>query len=127
MQADIDNILNDLLAKWHRYCAGYSYGKGYPSTDVSCRQSRTSRQYDYENGAMDASVDNAIMEAFDAAMDRVDQPWRTALSVQARNLHTGSAVWSSPRLPADPMERGVILLEARNKLMKALASCGVLS
>lgn len=127
MQADIDNILNDLLAKWHRYCAGYSYGKGYPSADVSCRQSRTSRQYDYENGAMDASVDNAIMEAFDAAMDRVDQPWRTALSVQARNLHTGSAVWSSPRLPADPMERGVILLEARNKLMKALASCGVLS
>lgn len=127
MQADIDTILNDLLAKWHRYCAGYSYGKGYPSTDVSCRQSRTSRQYDYENGAMDASVDNAIMEAFDAAMDRVDQPWRTALSVQARNLHTGSAVWSSPRLPADPMERGAILLEARNKLMKALASCGVLS
>lgn len=127
MQSDLDHLLNDLLAKWHRYCAGYSFGKGYPSSDVTCRQSRTSKQYDYDNGAMDASVDQSIMEAFDAAMDTIEQPWRTALSLQARNLHTGNSVWISPRLPADPIERGVLLMEARNKLLKVLAKDGVLS
>lgn len=127
MQSDLDHLLNDLLVKWHRYSAGYSFGKGYPTSDATCRQSRTSKQYDYDNGAMDASVDQSIMEAFDAAIDQVEQPWRTALSLQARNLHTGNAVWVSPRLPVDPMERGVLLMEARNKLLKALAKAGVLS
>lgn len=127
MQSDLDMLLNDLLVKWHIYCAHYQYGKGYPSSDVTCRQSRTSKQYDYDNGAMDANVDNAIMEAFDAAMDKVEQPWRTALSVQARNLHTGSNVWSSPRLPSSVQERVVLLMEARNKIMKVLARDGILS
>lgn len=127
MQNELDTLLNDLLVKWHTYCAHYQYGKGYPSADLTCRQARASRQYDDTNGALDAQVDNAIMEAFDAAMDKVEQPWRTALSVQARNLHTGSNVWSSPRLPSDPMERVVILMEARNKIMKVLARDGVLS
>lgn len=127
VQNELDTLLNDLLAKWHRHCAGYSFGRGYPTTDVTCRQARTSKQYDYENGAMDANVDNAIMEAFDAAMDKVDQPWRTALSFQARNLHTGSNVWSSPRLPSSVQERVVLLMEARNKLMLVLARDGILS
>lgn len=127
MQSDIDHLLNDHLARWHKWCSRYQFGKGYPSSDVTCRQSRTSKQYDYDNGAMDASVDDSIAEAFDAAMDRVEQPYRTALSIQARNLATGAAVWNSPRLPADPMERGALLLEARNKLLKVLAQDGVLS
>jgi len=127
MQNELDTLLNDQLVKWHTYCARYQYGKGYPSSDVTCRQSRTSKQYDYDNGAMDAHVDNAIMEAFDAAMDKVEQPWRTALSVQARNLHTGSNVWSSPRLPSSAQERVVLLMEARNRLLKVLARDGILS
>lgn len=126
MQNDIDHLLNDYLARWHKWCSRYRFGKGYPSSDVACRQSRTSKQYDYDNGAMDASVDDSIAEAFDAALDRIEQPHRTALSIQARNLATGSSVWSSPRLPADPMERGVLLMEARNKLLKVLASTGVM-
>ena len=124
---ELDTTLNRLLSQWHDWSRSYRYGKGYPSSDVTCRQSRTSKQYDYDNGAMDANVDNAIMEAFDAAMDKVEQPWRTALSVQARNLHTGSNVWSSPRLPSSVQERVVLLMEARNKIMKVLAQDGILS
>lgn len=126
MQNDIDHLLNDHLARWHNWCSRYRFGKGYPSSDVTCRQSRTSKQYDYDNGAMDASVEDSIAEAFDAAMDRVEQPYRTALSIQARNLATGANVWNSPRLPADPMERSKILMDARNILLKVLASTGVM-
>jgi hypothetical protein len=125
--ADIDSVLDDLLSSWHKWSAQYQYGKGYPSTDIACRQARISRQYDDENGALDASVENSVMEAFDAAMDRIEQPWRTALSIQARNFATGARVWSSPRLPADPMERAILTTEARNRLMRELAVDGILN
>lgn len=130
-ELDINQALNDLLRQWHGHCRGYSMGKGYPSTDSACRYSRTSRQYDYENGAMDAAVDSKIMEAFDAVMwtmpNTEKQPFLAALQNQARNLWTGKQVWSSYRLPADPMARGAILMDARKMLMKGLARSGVLS
>lgn len=127
MRDDIDTVLNDLLCSWHRWTSRYRYGRGYPSADVACRPARASRQYDDENGALDAALDNSIMEAFDAAMNRVEQPGYTALACLARNLSVGACVWKSPRLPQDPIERGILLMEARNKLLKELAGDGVLS
>lgn len=126
-EADINQVLNDLLARWHVWSSSYSFGKGYPSVDSACRDSRTSRQYDDTNGALDAGVENRIMEAFDAAVWTIEQPHLTALQFQARNFHARVAVWKSPRLPDDDMERGVLLMEARNKLMRALARSGVMS
>ena len=126
-EADINQVLNDLLARWHVWSSSYSFGKGYPSVDSACRDSRTSRQYDDTNGALDAGVENRIMEAFDAAVWTIEQPHLTALQFQARNFHARVAVWKSPRLPDDDMERAVILMEARNRLMKALARSGVMS
>lgn len=127
MQSDIDTILNDLLVRWHRHSKGYQLGKGYPSSDTACRGHRASRQYDDSNGALDSALEDTIMEGFDAAIGRVPQPWNTALQFQARNMATGHAVWTSPRLPADPMERGVLLMEARNKLLRELSRDGVLN
>ena len=126
MQTDVDTILNSLLTDWHHWCKRYRYGKGYPSADVSCRPARASRQYDDSNGALDAALEDSTMEAFDAAAHRVPQPWLTALQFSARNMATGVQVWISPRLPVDPMERAVLNLEARNKLLKELHGDGVL-
>lgn len=130
-EIDVNQALNDLLRQWHGHCLGYSMGKGYPSIDSACRYSRTSRQYDYENGAMDAAVDSKIMEAFDAVIwtlpNTDKQPYLTALQFQARNFNSRAQVWKSPRLPSDEIERGVILMEARNMLMRALARSGVMS
>lgn len=130
-EQEINEALNELLRRWHAHCLGYSQGKGYPSVDSACRSSRTSRQYDYENGAMDAAVDSKIMEGFDGVMWNIPNtdkaPYLTALQFQARNLFTGRQVWTSPRLPADPMERGVLLMEARNILLRGLAKAGVMN
>lgn len=127
MQSDVDNLLNSLLVQWHRWGSRATMGKGYPSASASCKPARTSRQYDDCNGALDDALDDSVMVAFDVAADRVDQPWRTALQVQARNMSTGAAVWRSPRLPVDPLEREVLTMEARNKLMRELVKDGVLS
>lgn len=126
-ELDINAVLNDLLGRWHAWSSSYSMGKGYPSVDSACRHSRTSKQYDDANGALDASVENKIMEAFDAAIWNIQQPHLTALQFQARNFCTGRQVWTSPRLPTDEIERAVLVMEARNMLMKALARGGVMS
>ena len=127
MENDIDTVLNRLLSDWHDWSQRYRFGKGYPSSDVTCRQARTSRQYDDANGALDAKVDDSIMEAFDAAVYRVPQPHLTALQFQARNFSTGVNVRLSPRLPVDPLERSILTMEARNILMRELARDGVLN
>lgn len=126
-EMDVNQALNDLLTRWHQWSSSYTFGKGYPSIDSACRSSRTSRQYDDSNGALDAAVENKIMEAFDAAVWTIDQPYLTALQFQARNLFTGRQVWTSPRLPVHDGERQVLMMEARNRLLRALARSGVMS
>lgn len=125
MRNDIDAILDDLLVSHHKWSRRIGFGKGYPGQSASCKDARASRQYDDGNGALDASIDDSRMEAFDAVLYRVPQPHLTALQFHAMNLATGRSVWSSPRLPQDPEERHVLLLEARNKITKELALDGV--
>lgn len=127
MKSEMDTLLDSLLADWYKWCKHYRFGKGYPSSDVACRQSRTSRQYDDQNGALDGALDDSVMEAFDAAMDRVEQPWRTALSFSAKNMHVRVAVWTSPRLPTDRLELGLLMAQARVKLLRELELNGVIT
>lgn len=127
MQSDIDSLVSSLMVQWHQWGSRSTFGKGYPAASASCKAARTSRQYDDANGSLDARLDDSVMEAFDAAAYRVPQPWLTALQFQARNMSSGASVWQSPRLPVDAMERAVLTMEARNKLMKELMRDGVLS
>ena len=127
MQNELDSLLNSLLVQWHQWGMRCSMGRGYPTRDLTCRGAHASRQYDDENGALDAEIDNSVMEAFDHAAYRVPQPWLTALQFQAKNLSTGASVWRSPRLPIDALERAILTTEARNKLMRELMKDGVLS
>lgn len=118
--------LNNLLCGWHKWSAGHSMVYGFPSVSSSCRGARASRQYDDANGSLDAHIDAVLMEAVDAVVYAIADPWRTALSVQARNLATGARVWTSPRLPVCPDARRVLLAEARGKFVKGLASAGLI-
>lgn len=118
--------INSLLARWHSWSAGHGYGMGYPTTNAACRMTRASRQYDDANGGLDAQIDNVLMEAVDAVVNAIAQPWCTALQIQARNLHTGRAVWLSPRLPVCPRLRGQVLATARTKFLDGLAKAGML-
>lgn len=129
-EAEVNERLNDLLSRWHAHCQGYSSGKGYPSADAVCKHAKTSSVWDGWNGAQDEATAKMIMAEFDAAMWDIPnhpRPYLTALQFQARNLYTGHQVWKSPRLPADDIERGVLIMEARVLLMKGLARRGVLS
>lgn len=129
-EADINQKLNDLLAKWHAYSQGYNPGKGYPSSDPIFGSAKAPSHWDSRNGALDAAVDGKIMEAFDAIMwqmPREPRPYLLALQFQARNLASRAQVWTSPYLPTNPEERAVLIMEARNMLLRRLARAGVMS
>jgi hypothetical protein len=117
--------VNSLLSQWHAWSAGHSVAHGYPTVNTTCRSARASRQYDDANGGLDAHIDHVLMEAVDGVIDAIADPWRSALSVQARNLHTGRQVWNSPRLPSCGMMRGQILMVARKKFVDGLARGGL--
>lgn len=118
--------INDLLSMWHWWSAAGTFAAGYPSQTAACRQARASRQYDDANGSLDAYVDACLCEAVDAVLDQVDQPFRTALHIQARNLATGAQVWTSPRLPADREARALLLVQARTFFADRLALAGLM-
>lgn len=126
MQNDIQNVLSGLLADWHLWSQHTADRAGYAGKAACFGQSKSNSQYDWENGVEDDMVDRRIMQGFDAAIQRVAQPWFTALQFEARNLAVRHQVWASPRLPVNRQEREVLILEARNRLLLELAKDGVL-
>jgi hypothetical protein len=87
---------------------------------------RCSRQYDDQNGALDASLDNLQMQAVEFAVRQMADPYRSAIYVLARALYSGTAVFTSPRVPDDPVQRGLIVTNARHMLTVRLQSAGVM-
>lgn len=126
MRNETDYLLDGLLADWHQWSRHTAQRAGYPGKAAGIGSVPSSSQYDWQNGVESELVDKRIMLGFDAAINRVPQPWLTALQFEAKNLCVRYAVWVSPRLPTDPQERAVLILEARNKLLKELARDGVL-
>jgi hypothetical protein len=126
MNNDIQLVLNGLLADWHNWSHHTSDRAGPAGKSAVFGQSRSNSQYDWENGLESDAIDRRIMQGFDAAVQRLEQPWHTAICFEARNLAVRYQVWTSPRLPVNREEREILILEARNKLLKELARDGVL-
>lgn len=71
MQRELEEALNDLLVRWHRW-------KSAP-----------------------ARVADTLLQDFDAILARVGEPHLATLVVQARNLACGHQVWSTARPTGD--------------------------
>lgn len=129
-RTDLDWTVDHLLADWHVWRSHYRITKGHSGTDATCRDYRPPGHWDWANGAADARADDLVMRAVDHSVGRVPntpQPWNLALQFEARNLHSGAAVWSSPALPKSKEERAVLVLEARNLLVRELRKEGVVT
>ena len=122
----IEASLDALLVMWHTFASQEGVGWGYPSRAPASHQYRCSRQYDDTNGAIDGDVDRHIAQAVGHQVDKIADPHRTALHLNARNLKTGVSVWSSPRLPTDQIERAHVVAAARNMLARRLMAEGLL-
>lgn len=126
LTADEDQILDDLLSRWHHWAAQAKGVKAWAPKALVCGEFRISRQYDDVNGALDDDIEDERMRAVDFQVTEMADPWRSAIYALARNLCTGLAVWSSPRLPVDPACRAAVVTEARVRLAQRLVVAGVM-
>lgn len=126
MQNDSDAILDDLLCRWHHWQQEARVGRGFNHTALVAGDYRPSRQYDDENGALDAALEERQMCAIDFAVSQMVNPHQAAIYCLARALVVGCMVFTSPRLPVDRQEREVIVRDARAMLTNRLLSAGVL-
>lgn len=130
MQRDrdpMDFVLDDLLQRWFKWQQGYEYGRGYASSDATCRGYSTPTHWDWQNGAEDERAEEQQMRGVDKAIGKVPNdpyPWNTCLHFEARNLASQAQVWSSMRLPAGA-ELDVLRQEARNMLATQLRLAGL--
>lgn len=130
MDNDIERVraaaLNQILSDWHQWQIGYSHGKGFPGTAAGMEQYRVSRQYDFDNGAMDAELHGSTMKAIDFQVSEMVDPFRTAIYLNARNIAVKCNVFRSPRLPQDEIACLKIIAEARDILIGRLEKAGVM-
>ena len=122
---DSKAILDDILSRWHRWAKGFS-AVPVAGADPMFRQACSSRQWDRSDDVIDAVIEVKIMESVDFQVSEMADPHRTAIHINARNCFSGVSAWSSPRLPTDPIERGIVVMEARNMLMRRLMTAGVI-
>jgi hypothetical protein len=125
MKSDVDSIVDDLLSRWHDWKSGYRFTRGYSSTDGTCKEAKSAwSSYDRDNGVADEWVENSIMAAVDAAIERIEEPYHLCILFDARNLASEYAVWSSPRLPQGE-ELEILKIESRTRLLRELRKDGV--
>lgn len=135
MMRDIspDEILNSLLSDWHHWMTGAQLNGTDRLDDPAFRNARANHSWDSSDEVIEKALHSDTMKSVDfhisgdsRGQGGLAEPYRAAIYCLARNCHSGVYVWSSPRLPKDPMERGVIVLEARNQLMRRLMAAGVM-
>lgn len=124
MKDESNEILSDLLCQWHQWARGYQHAAGINTSPMfrECRSNH--RQW----ASLDevAEEDKSHLEQVDSIIMALCDVYRTALQIQARNLATGRAVWTSARLPTDPAMRQHILADARMALTVKLRNVGIL-
>lgn len=125
MKDDTGEILNSMLCDWHRWARGYQHVGGI-NTSPMFRECKNGRQWDTVAEVIDQDIENSRMEALDHIIMGLRDVYRTSLQIQARNLYTGSSVWTSARLPQDLEQRAVILADARMALTVELRGAGIL-
>lgn len=114
-----------LLALWHRWSkASDRVGRGYQSVSCGFGAYRVSRQYDDANGAIDDAADMSLARAVDGVISKIDQPWRTALHVEARNIDAPARVWATARIDLADLQR--VTGEAREMLWDGMEKAGML-
>lgn len=126
MRQEHDDILSDLLSRWHQWMHASKVSRGYGSKSAGFEGYRCSRQYDDVSGCLDTDLDAKRSEAVNFAAEQLQDPHRAAIYMDARNLCTGLSVWNSPRIPPEPEMRDMIVKEARSMMCTRLMSAGVI-
>jgi hypothetical protein len=115
-----NETLDDLLSRWHQWQHADRVASGHNSSGTGFQDYRTSRQYDDENGALDAAIENSIMATVQACVDAMPFELRPACYMMARNAAVGVEVFRCRPISQALQDT------ARAQLLRRLISAGVI-
>lgn len=125
-------VLDGLLSDWHRWASKTAISS-MPGKCAMFAQAQTPRHWDSTGDIDDEAINRSTMDALDFAIlgdnrgqGGLQEPYRAAVTVYARNLAVSVSVFSNPRLPKDPLERAAITGRGLEMLTKQLRIAGVL-
>jgi hypothetical protein len=124
MRDESDQIMDDLLSRWHSWCQGFRLS-AQTMNPVFRQAKRAKGEQTLEAISEDAWL-NGAMKALDFQVSEMQDPYRAAIYITARNCYTGRSVWISPRLPKDATERAAIVAQARSMLLRRLLRAGIM-
>lgn len=110
------------LKLWWSLADHGSYGRGYPSRAAGTAMYRASRQRDDWNGALEDDSDRNEAGAVGEVVDSLQEPYHSALHMEARCL-SSQHVWRSARVDQANAER--IIAEARMMLWVGMVKRGL--
>lgn len=127
-----DKVLDDLLADWHIWSSGYSVVPMYGACAMF-KAAKSPKHHDTTADIADDAIHRLNMDAMDftilgdkSGYGGLVEPYRAAVTCYARNLVSKVAVWASPRLPTDRLERIAITNKALEMLENKLKILDVL-
>jgi hypothetical protein len=126
MRNESDEILDDLLSRWHHWQQGEKIGRGHNRKALVIGDFKISRQYDDANGQLDSDLEAQTMRSVNFQVREMEDPYRAAIYVNARACMLGLDVYTSPRLPADPAAKALVIAKARLLLTGRLLAIGVM-
>lgn len=125
MRNETDYLLDDLLSSWHQWMKGFS-ACPQPGADPMFRNVKSGRAWETQYEINEQQINASTMEGIDFEVGEMQEPYRSAIYANARNLASRHPVWSSPRLPQDPVARALMVTEARRRLMDRLLLAGIM-
>lgn len=120
---DQSAILDDLLCQWCAWAQGEQSGRGFSNSAAGFSLYRASRQHNVDD--LYVEVDKSMMKTIDFQVSQMQDPYRAAIHMNAKNLAAGRDVFKSPRVPTG-IEGANILRTARATLILRLVDAGVI-
>lgn len=120
--------LDELLIQWHTHRSHYKGDLGFPAECPYTREFRSSNQWDgceYDEdgevflGTPDALI-RGIIKYLTGMIETLQPQHQWALAYEARALAVGSHAIKNPRLPQDPKQLRLVVIEARGELAAML-------
>lgn len=126
------DTLDSLLSDWHIWSAGFDLNP-CKAACAMFKDAKIPKHWDTTADIDDSIIYQSTMKSIDFAIygdaksqGGLNEPYRTAVQFYARNLSAKVSVWSSPRLPADKMDRVKVTNDALDMLSEKLEKAGVL-
>lgn len=88
-------LADELLVEWHDWSDSYRPALGADRVSASCREARSSRQYDDSTEASCGRLHVNEMQSVAFCVDQLPVTQQIAIGIEMKNRHSRAKVWRS--------------------------------